>query len=63
MTTVTVTFTAKTGEVVLGGSRFFGNPADLVKGDFARREPIAAAAAQEFLSNGTTAGTVTITAA
>ena len=60
-TTVTINFTASDGGVVLDGARHFGPPADL-RGDFKRREPVAAAAAQEYLTNGTTSGTVTVTA-
>ena len=63
MTSTTVSFTAKTGEIVLNGSRFFGNPAELLTADFKAREPVAWAAAQEFNTNGTTSGTVTVTAA
>ncbi len=62
-TTITISFTANTGGITLSGSRSFGNPTELVKGDFRNREPVAWVAAQEFLRNGTTAGTVTITAA
>ncbi len=62
-TTLTVSFTASEGGVVLDGSRHFGPPAELVGGDFWRREPIAWCAASEFLANGTTSGTVTVTAA
>ena len=61
-TSITVTFTASAGGITLDGGRSFGNPAELVKGDFRGREPVAWAAAQEFLRNGTTAGQVTITA-
>ena len=61
-TTVTISFTATPGQVVLNGSRFFGPPAELAKGDFQGREPIAWAAAQEFLRNGVEAGVVTVTA-
>ena len=60
-TTISISFTANTGGITLGG-RSFGNPTELVKGDFRNREPVAWAAATEFLRNGTTAGTVTITA-
>ena len=59
----TVTFTADTGKLVLGGNRTFSPPAELVTADFQGREPVAWAAAQEFQVNGTTSGTVTITAA
>ena len=62
-TTLSISFTATSGGITLGG-RSFGNPAELAKGaDFQRREPCAWAAAQEFLRQGTTAGTVTVTAA
>ncbi len=62
MTTLTIAFTASDGGVVLDGLRHFGPPAELVKGDFQKREPCAAAAAQEFLTNGTTSGVVTVSA-
>ena len=62
MTTIRIRFTASTGGVVLDGVKHFGAPAELAKGDFQRREPCAFAAAQEFLRQGTTAGTVVITA-
>ncbi len=61
-TTLTISFTATPGQVVLDGSRHFGPPAELVKGDFQKREPCAYAAAQEFLQNGTESGTITVTA-
>ena len=61
-TTVTINFTASDGDVTLGGRRHFGAPAELVKGDFKLREPVAWVATQEFLTNGTTSGTVTVTA-
>ena len=63
MISISISFTATDGSVVLDGGRHFGAPAELVKGgDFRRREPIAYAAATEFLSSGTTSGTVTVTA-
>ena len=64
MSTTTQTFTADAGKVVLDGRRQFGAPAELARnGDFKRREPAAWAAADEFVVNGTTSGTVTTTAA
>ena len=62
-TTVTIPFTASPGSLVLDGSRHFGAPAELVKTDLRGREPVAWAAAQEFVANGTAAGVVTVTAA
>ena len=62
-TTVTVSFTADAGKITLGGSRTFGPPAEVATGDFKAREPVGWAAANEFLVNGATSGTVTITAA
>ena len=62
-TSISIPFAARDGELVLDGGRHFGPPAELVKGDFKRREPIAWAAANEFLTSGTTPGVVTITAA
>ena len=62
-TSISIPFTASDGEVVLDGGRVFGPPAELVRqGDFRRREPVAWAAAEEFHQNGTTSGTVTVTA-
>lgn len=61
-TTVTINFTADAGGVGLDGSKFFGPPADLMNTDIKTSNPVAWAAAQEFLSLGTTSGTVTITA-
>ena len=61
-TSISIPFTARDGEIVLDGARHFGPPAELVKGDFRRREPVAWAAAREFLSQGTMSGVVTITA-
>ena len=58
----TVSFTADAGKLVLG-SRTFGPPAEVATGDFQNREPVAWAAMREFVDNGTTSGTVTITAA
>ena len=62
-TSTTVSFTADAGGFNLGGSRFFGPPAEVATDDFQGREPVAWAAAKEFLVNGATSGTVTITAA
>ena len=63
---VTVDFTANEGGLGLisggGGTHFFGPPASLLKSDFFHANPVAYAVAQEFMSNGTTSGTVTITA-
>ena len=62
--TVTINFTANPGEIGLDGSKFYGPPAELAgNSDFMRREPAAFAVAQEFMTNGTTSGTVTVTAA
>ena len=61
-TTISISFTADAGGFDLDGSRFFGAPAEHVSEDFKRREPVAYAAAHEFVSLGTTSGTVTITA-
>ena len=61
--TVTVSFTADAGGFDLAGERFFGPPAQVATDDFKGREPAAWAAAEEFNVNGTTSGTVTITAA
>ncbi len=61
-TTVTINFTADDGSVALDGSKFFGPPAELLQGDFKRREPVAWAAAHEFVDLGTTSGVVTISA-
>ncbi len=63
MTTITITFTASAGGVVLDGSRSFGPPAGVANDDFKRRDPVGWAAAQEFQANGTTSGTVSVTAA
>ena len=64
MTSVTISFIASDGQVVLNGSKHFGAPAELAKsGDFRRREPCAWVAAQEYLANGTEAGVITISAA
>ncbi len=62
-TTITVAFTADAGGFTLGGSRSFGPPAEVATDDFSRREPVAWAAAQEFLVNSATSVNVTITAA
>ncbi len=61
-TTVTVNFTASAGGFDLDGSHFFGPPAEVGNNDLKTRNPVAYAAAQEFLNLGTTSGTVTITA-
>ena len=62
--TVTLNFTANPGGIALDGSKFYGPPAELAGNtDFQHREPAAFAVAQEFMTNGTTSGTVTITAA
>ena len=61
-TTVTISFTASAGGVSLDGSKFFGAPAHLMNTDLKNTNPVAWAAAQEFLDLGTTSGTVTITA-
>ena len=63
-TTLTVSFTASDGGVVLDGTKHFGPPSEVAKGgDFQKREPVAWVAAQEYLQNGTSAGSVTVTAA
>ncbi len=62
-TTTTLSFTADAGGISLGGSRFFGPPAELVTADFKNREPIAWAVATEFNVNSTGTGTVTISVA
>ena len=67
-TTTTVSFTADAGKFTLAGSpsagsRSFGPPAEVATADFKHREPVAWAAATEFLVNGVTSGNVTITAA
>ena len=61
-TSTTVAFTADAGKFTIGG-RTFGPPAEVAGLDFKGREPVAWAAAQEFLVNSVTSGTVTITAA
>ena len=61
-TTVTISFTATAGSLVMGGSHTYGPPAELAKDDFKTRDPVAWAAAQEFNNLGTTSGVVTITA-
>ena len=61
-TIVTINFTADDGSLGLDDSRFFGPPAELLQGDFKRREPIAWAAANEFVELGTTSGVVTVSA-
>ncbi len=61
-TTLTINFTADAGGVALDGSKFYGPPAEIAKSDFQTHNPVAWAAAQEFLSLGTTSGVVTITA-
>ena len=63
-TTVTIPFTADAGNLVMGSgsSPHYGPPAELATNDFQTRDPVAWAAAQEFLSLGTTSGNVTITA-
>ena len=62
MSTITISFTADAAGIALGGSKFYGPPAELSKGDFKTQHPAAYTVAQEFLDNGTTSGTVTITA-
>ena len=70
MTTIlTINFTAdagsvglSTGSVGLDGSKFFGPPAHLMGTDLKTSNPVAWAAAQEFLNTGATSGTVVITA-
>ena len=63
---VTMDFTANDGGLGIisggGGTPFYGPPASLLSPDFFHANPVAHAAAQEFMSNGTTSGTVTITA-
>ncbi len=61
-TSITVNFTASPGGFDLDGKKFFGPPAELADSDFQTRDPVAWAAAQEFLSLGTTSGVVTISA-
>ena len=63
MTTVTVNFTANAGEIVLDAVRTIGIPTGQPLADMRRRDPVAWAAIQEFQHNGTTSGTVTVTAA
>ena len=64
MSSLTIAFTASDAGVVLDGSRTFGDPKELARSsDFKRREPVAWAAADEFVTNATTSGTVTVTAA
>ena len=64
--TVTISYTASASEVVIdsesGGSRSFGPPAEIVRGDLKTRDPVAWAAAQEFNLNGTTSANVVVTA-
>ena len=61
-TTVTLNFTANAAGFDLDGNQFFGPPAEVANSDFKTRNPVAYAAAQEFLNLGTTSGAVTITA-
>ena len=64
---VTIDFTADAGGLGLisedGSGHFFGPPAELLKTGLKRQNIVAYAVANEFLDNGTTSGTVTITAA
>ncbi len=62
MSTTTISFTADAAGIGLGGSKFYGPPAELSKNDVKTQDPVAYTVAQEFLDNGTTSGTVTITA-
>lgn len=62
MSTVLVPFTADAANLVLDGARHLGPPSALIRTS-RTQNPVAYVVAQEFMTNGTTSGTVTITAA
>ena len=62
-TSISIPFTADSGKLVIDGSRQFGPPTEIATDDFKGREPIAWAAAREFLDNAATSGTISISAA
>ena len=62
MSTFNISFTADAGNIVIG-NKTYGPPAELSNNDVKTNSPLAFAVAQEFVANGTTSGTVTVTAA
>ena len=60
--TLNIAFTANAGGIAVDDKQF-GPPAELVRNaDFQRQHPLVWVAAQAYLANGTTSGTVTVTA-
>ncbi len=55
----TLTYAANAGKVVIGGKSALGPAIELVGGDAAKREPVAAAVAQEFLVRKDDSATIT----
>ena len=61
MSTFSIAFTADAASITIG-NRVYGPPVELANNDVKTHHPMVFAVAQEFLDNGTTSGTVTITA-
>ena len=61
MSTFSISFTADAGSITIGNA-VYGPPAELSNTDVKTHFPLVFAVAQEFVANGTTSGTVTITA-
>ena len=61
MRTFSISFTADAASITIG-NQVYGPPAELVRNDVQTHQPLAYAVAQEFQANGTTSGTVVVTA-
>ena len=61
MSTFSISFTADAASITIG-NQIYGPPAELSNNDVKTHHPLAFAVAQEFQANGTTSGTVVVTA-
>lgn len=57
-TSNTLTYTANAGSVVIAGMGSAGAPGEIVAGDAAKRSPLAAAVAQEFIKRSSETATI-----
>lgn len=61
MSTFSVNFTADVAKIVIG-NQHYGPPSELASPTIQTHHPLVFAVAQEFLDNGTTSGTIVVTA-